>query len=263
MEEDVSLAALLQEHAVMNERTGGILHRIKSSAIIPDTTNREYTGLSLEHVHYIANNISNKGFLKRNPYTLDPRSHDIPVLIMEKREKMSANGEESLTKWRKLTEEKKLFPPIDESSLSPTFYCSLGNGHFSQALNLFRHQCINMFTGQRYQIVDGSLRLALDYGIDSIVLSADTPLLVRKKISLLLNNTHSHARFYIDENNHRIVEELFSQASSTSANATTQFEALSKVLDSFELAALVRTQLKLDFDNTTGSAVAVQNKSKL
>ena len=105
-----SLCELLTTWAIRSRKDGKILHRVRSDEIIPDTTNRENTGLSLEHVHFIAHSIGKNGFKRRDDYSPDYQSHDIPVLIQESTQTLL--GRESLSKWRVLTTEKKLFPPF-------------------------------------------------------------------------------------------------------------------------------------------------------
>ena len=53
---------------------------VRSCDIIPDATNRERTGLSLEHVHFLATRFAEEGFRKR----INNVGHDIPVLVREK-----------------------------------------------------------------------------------------------------------------------------------------------------------------------------------
>ena len=55
------------------------LVKVVSSNILPDCTNRERTGLSLEHVHYLATTFTTEGFRKRT----NNEGHDIPVLVRE------------------------------------------------------------------------------------------------------------------------------------------------------------------------------------
>ena len=67
--------------------------------IIPDTTNREYMGLSLEHTHFIAAKIFQEGFQPRR----GTEGHDIPVLVRETA--TSPLGVLSLSKWRQRVQE--------------------------------------------------------------------------------------------------------------------------------------------------------------
>ena len=44
-------------------------------------------------------------------------------------------------------------------------FCSVGSGHFSQALNLFRVEGRSIWSPERYVVKDPLLRRALDEGI--------------------------------------------------------------------------------------------------
>lgn len=92
-----------------------------------------------------------------------------------------------------------LFPPAPETP-NPQWFCSLGNSHFFGALNLFRTGWSSIFTKRRYAISasDPALRAAVESGVESVVLRAETPRAARKEISLLLNKCHD-AKWAISE----------------------------------------------------------------
>jgi hypothetical protein len=209
------------------------LYRIRSDLVIPDGTNRERTGLSLEHMHYLGTRFS-AGFCPRE----GTRGHDIPVVVREN--PPSAQGREALERWRATT---KLpgYPPCTLEPGAREFYCSLGNGHFSQALNLHRHGVASIFPGGEVfgHTDDENLRTALEYGVPSLVLRGDMPWKERKFISLVLNKSQVQ-RWDVSEDG-----EVFVMPDS-GEGLQTQFEALSKDLDAEELSALVRTKLGLD-----------------
>ena len=88
------------------------------------------------------------------------------------------------------------------SSVAPAeqFFCSLGSGHFFQALNLFRssHPCA--FTnedgdgvGARYEVGDDArLATAVLTGVRGIVLRPGLPKAARKFICMMLNGTFEY-----------------------------------------------------------------------
>jgi len=132
------------------------LQSVVPRKVIPDTTNRENTGLSVDHCHFIASKMESKGFVKR----VGRHGHDLPILVRESA--ASRMGALSMVKWRQSVAKHKLFPRIRmragenlktgrfldavEPDLNDTeeFFCSLGNGHFFQALNLIdtEHDCM-------------------------------------------------------------------------------------------------------------------------
>ena len=77
---------------------------------------------------------------------------------------------------------------------------------------------------------------ALEYGVDSIVLRWQTPIEVRREVSSLLNATHD-IKWNVD------AEGKIDINSIEAAPLQSQFECLSKSLDSVDLSALVRFEL--------------------
>jgi hypothetical protein len=162
------------------------LCRVPSSQIIPDSSNRSHTGLSVDHVHFIASNILKQGFCPRKyqtpsyfssnvhpasiptpPASHHPgseshhpasiplssttltktprRPHDIPVLVRGSPSCQLAV--KALAEWNKILARESNFPKLDHALLTidcREWFCSLGNGHFSQALNLFRHNNLSV-----------------------------------------------------------------------------------------------------------------------
>ena len=140
------------------------------------------------------------------------------------------------------------FPPCTLPDDATCFYTSLGNGHFSQALNLFRHGRPSVFTGVAFDPTgDAALRDALENGVPSLVLDGSAlSIQDRKYISLMLNSTHHLGKWNLlpsgelELDGPKEVDDEEPQPS--------QFEALSKVLDAEELSALVRVKLGIDVD---------------
>jgi hypothetical protein len=129
-----------QKMAALNQllaewREPGLI-RVLPSLVIPDTTNREYTGISATHLHYIATSMQ-RGFTPRDNIT--GKGHDLPVFIRETTGSDSLMGSQSLAKWRNAQRQDSDYPPQQPwmDIKGQDFFCSLGNGHFFQALNLF------------------------------------------------------------------------------------------------------------------------------
>ncbi|KAK3249421.1 hypothetical protein CYMTET_41147 [Cymbomonas tetramitiformis] len=220
--------------------------KVKSSSVVPDATNRDRTGLSLEHVHFIATLMSQNGFQKR----VGNQGHDIPVLVRETCE--SDQGKRSLEKWRRLTKEVVGFPIVE---VPKEYFCSLGNGHFTQALNLFRTEATSIFSGQKFKIAeDKDLREALECGVESIVLSRDMPWQDRKFISEMLNRTHDGVTWLVEKNGAITIKKAEFD------KKTPQWEALSKVCDAEQLSCLIRSKLGVDYAQAERGYLA---KSKL
>mmetsp|Transcript_139558 Transcript_139558/g.434102 ORF Transcript_139558/g.434102 Transcript_139558/m.434102 type:complete len:408 (+) Transcript_139558:99-1322(+) len=213
--------------------------RVRSCDICPDWTNRAETGLSVDHVHYVATMIATNGFKsRRRGLGTEDGAHDVPILVREGAE--SELGRGALGKWREAVAETKGFPPFFLEGRRE-FFCSLGNGHFSQALNLFRAGAPNLWTETPYVVGgDDALREALDDGVESVVLSAEMPEKDRRFVSEMLNRSHGRRWQVGDDGRVRIQEE------GPAALAGSQFVALSKVLDAEELSCLVRQKLGVD-----------------
>lgn len=210
------------------------LVRVPSCDICPDWTNRAQSGLSLEHVHYIATMISRNGFKsrRRGLRTVDG-AHDVPVLIRERC--TSALGGAALTRWKEVVAGNPRFPHFMLGG-KEEFFCSLGNGHFSQALNLFRCEAKNLWTELPYLVHrDDALREALEDGVESVVLSGEMPAKDRRFVSDMLNKTHG-GTWYVEADGRVRIEV------STTTDYS-QFVALSKVLDAEELSCLVRQKM--------------------
>ena len=103
------------------------VHAIRPCDVVPDTTNRENTGLSVVHCHYLATLMESEGFHKRD----GQRGHDIPVLVKESAQ--SELGSESLQRWREASSVEGFASCPVSDAASTVFYTSLGNGHFFQA----------------------------------------------------------------------------------------------------------------------------------
>lgn len=232
--------AVVRLNLVIEKWREGPLIPIRSCDICPDWTNRAQTGLSVDHVHYIATMIQTQGFIsRRRGATTAEGAHDVPVLVRE-----SANtgiGHDAVAKWREHTTAEPAFPPFLFEGKDEVF-CSLGNGHFSQALNLFRTGGKGLWTGSTYSAQDDdALQEALKDGVESVVLSSDMPTADRRFVSEMLNRAHGRPWQVGDDGRVSIDGDV-------PAISGSQFVALSKVLDAEELSCLVRTKLGVDVD---------------
>mmetsp|Transcript_99038 Transcript_99038/g.280503 ORF Transcript_99038/g.280503 Transcript_99038/m.280503 type:complete len:418 (+) Transcript_99038:19-1272(+) len=203
--------------------------------VIPDFSNRGHTGLSVEHVHYLATSFKEKGFQKRE----GNKGHDIPVLVQQP--VASDLGYKSMENWRAKLADEPGFPPKEHYERlfsGRDLYTSLGNGHFNQALNLFGNECSSIYGGRRYTVdADAALRAAIENGVSSIVLKAGIPLRDRETISRLLNSKREYKWTVKQDGSVNIGD---AEEDTTTCK---QFEALSKVLDAVELNCLVRAEL--------------------
>jgi len=203
--------------------------------VVPDFSNRGHTGLSVEHVHYLATSFKEKGFQKRRGNA----GHDIPVLVRESA--TSDLGKKSIQNWRSKLADEPGFPPKEHYERlfsQPELYTSLGNGHFNQALNLFGNECASIYSDKKYTIGgDAALREAVEEGVSSVVLRAAIPLRDRETISRLLNSKREYKWNVKEDGSLNILD------ADEDTSTCKQFEALSKVLDAVELNCLVRAEL--------------------
>jgi hypothetical protein len=211
------------------------MSKIPPRLVVPDFSNRGHTGLSVEHVHYLATSFKEKGFLKR----VDGTGHDIPVLVREST--TSELGQKTIENWRSKIAHESGFPPREHYERlfsGKEMFTSLGNGHFNQALNLFLNECPSIYSDAKYVIgADEALREAVEVGVDAVVIDSGIPLREREIISKLLN---SKREFKWDVNADGTLNILGAKEDQTTCK---QFEAISKVLDAVELNCLVRAEL--------------------
>lgn len=232
--------AVAKLNALIERWRVGPLVRVRSCDICPDWTNRAQTGLSLDHVHYIATLIVQEGFKsRRRGVTVAQGAHDVPVLVRETSDTPLGRG--ALEKWRQHIAETPGFPPYMLEGKHELF-CSLGNGHFSQALNLFRAGSRGLWIGDNYNVGDDmALSEALEDGVESVVLSNEMPENERKFVSEMLNRQSGRTWRVGDDGQVHIDGDV-------PAHSMSQFVALSKVLDAEELGSLVRIKLGVDVD---------------
>ena len=110
-----------------------------------------------------------------------------------------------------------------------------------QALNLFHRRLPSVFTGDAFVAApsDAALAQALRVGVECIVLRSEMPVSARRRLALLLNSTHDY-KWGVDS---RGAVDMRGVACENARY--TQFEAISKILDSEALTGLVRLELGL------------------
>lgn len=211
------------------------MQKVPPRKVIPDFSNRGHTGLSVEHVHYLATSFKEKGFQKR----VGNSGHDIPVLVKQPVD--SALGRQSIENWRSKLADETGFPPKEHYErlfTKDVLYTSLGNGHFNQALNLFFAESPSIYSDQKYIIgTDEALKEAVFQGVDALVLGSEIELRDRETISRLLNSKREFKWNVNPDGSLAILD------AAEDTSTCKQFEALSKVLDAVELNCLVRAEL--------------------
>ena len=233
--------------------------RVKPARVIPDTTNREGTGVSAMHVHYIAVSMQQEGFTPRDHAT--GKGHDLPILVRETAGKASPLGAESLAKWREAQASNPEYPPAQPwmGKSGETFFCSLGNGHFFQSLNLFgaEHPCkfadsVELPHGDRYSTVsDAKLADAVEVGVPAVVLKTGMPKRDRKFVSLMLNSTFEYPWVTDADGSVRI-------DTNQEFREFTTFDGMTKHADSYQLDEIV--ELKLRRESQKRKAAALEAK---
>mmetsp|Transcript_9235 Transcript_9235/g.24265 ORF Transcript_9235/g.24265 Transcript_9235/m.24265 type:complete len:441 (-) Transcript_9235:183-1505(-) len=211
------------------------MRKVPPRFVIPDFSNRGHTGLSVEHVHYLAKSFKERGFIVRQGNT----GHDIPVLVEEGTS--SELGKKSIANWRSKLNDEAGFPPkahYEKLFRGQELYTSLGNGHFNQALNLFLNKCPSIYGDFKYEVDgDTNLREAVEVGVNCVILDNSILLREREIISRLLNSKREYKWNVAPDGTLHILD------AAEDTSQCKQFEAMSKVLDAVELNCLVRQEL--------------------
>jgi hypothetical protein len=143
---------------------------------------------------------------------------------------------EGLDKWRDRSQLRG-FPRCELDEAENVFYLSLGNGHFFQALNLFRASTPSVLPGTPPVWIlppgPSTLRRAVEDGVPSVVLRREMPLKDRHELSALLNSTH---RRKWEVNRFGVCYAMPPNV----AVKPSMFEAISKVCDADMLGQIVR-----------------------
>ena len=218
---------------------------IRPRAIIPDVTNREGTGVSSKHLHYIATAMQSEGFTPRDDAT--STGHDLPILVREVAGSETPLGEKSLTMWRRYQGISPELPPtLRDLRDGDEFYCSLGSGHFFQALNLFGSAHPMLFrrdreargAPERYAIgQDAGLRAAVEDGVRSVVLRDGIGRAERKFLCQMLNAAYEY-RWVVGPGGavHVDLEQT--------VRAFTSYDGLTKHADAWQLDELVTMRVR-------------------
>jgi len=208
------------------------LQLVRPCRVVPDFTNREGTGIGVEHTHFVALSIRDQGFKKRR----GTEGHDIPIVVREP--PSSVFHGEALRAWKEKVAEDEGFAPV-RITAEEEMFTSLGNGHFFQALKLYDCEW-SAINGKGKYVVgqDTSLAEAISVGVPSIVLIHTTPRPVRAKISKFLNSKRDLRWTLQDDGTVDMTEPMKEDTSYCN-----QFESMSKHLDAVQLNSLVRTHL--------------------
>jgi len=242
------------------------VQRVKCSSVIPDGTNREHTGVSLEHAHGIALSIRTKGF---------DLNHETPVVVR-------TNGEElkRSSAWRRwvrfCAENASATPPVVNlggrmpiHQNEKTMYTTLGSSHLLLALRLVETDTPSVFgqsTSLRQSIdSDVKLRIAIQTGLQSVVLRPETPEFDRKKVSLLLNRAALEGWSLRADVGMAVLDSVDRERMGGAEDALNEnnsrmplFTALSRTLDAEELSSLVRIKHGIDLDRSQAGYADVQ-----
>ena len=221
--------------------------KVRPKDVIPDSTNREGTLVSIEHAHGIAMNILKEGFSE---------SHEVPVVVR-------ADAGETLRgdaykRWRRFVRDNAaVMPPLRSKrswARSGVAYTTLGSSHLNLALRLVETDTPSVF-GQEIHYADAlarseKLRDAVERGLRAVVLRDDTPFAARKEISLALNKA-SLLGFRLGEDGAARTDASQAAATTTTNGVERElsvYEALSRTLDSEELSSLARIRHGIDWD---------------
>ena len=250
------------------------VRRVRCRDVVPDGTNREHTGVSLEHAHAIALSMCRDGFDAR---------HETPVVVRTSAAELFAS--DAYGRWVRFCAENRAAtpPPLradadetrDETRLvSRALYTTLGSSHLNVALRLVETDTPSVFgadvrLGEAMRR-DAALRSATENGLKSVVLRPDTPQHHRRRVSLLLNRAAldgfvvraedgvavlDDAASYLDDANKNrrggaSGGETDSRASETTVRGLSLFQSLSRTLDAEELSSLVRIKHGIDLERS-------------
>ena len=244
------------------------VRRVRCRDVVPDGTNREHTGVSLEHAHAIALSMCRDGFDAR---------HETPVVVRTSAAELFAS--DAYGRWVRFCAENRAAtpPPLradaDEtraSLVSRALYTTLGSSHLNVALRLVETDTPSVF-GADVRLGealgrDAALRDAVELGLRSVVLTPETPRAARKRVSLLLNRAaldgfevraEDGVCVLIDDE--RVTNGTNGTSHARASERTTGrgetrglslFQSLSRTLDAEELSALVRIKHGIDLERS-------------
>jgi hypothetical protein len=241
------------------------VQHVRCRDVVPDGTNREHTGVSLEHAHGIALSMCRDGFDAR---------HETPVVVRTSAAELFASN--AWRRWVRFCDENRAATPplLDAGDSSRALYTTLGSSHLNVALRLVETDTPSVFgadvrLGESMRR-DAALRSATENGLKSVVLRPDTPQHHRRRVSLLLNRAaldgfvvraedgvavlDDTASYLDDANKNRRKGasggETDSRASETTVRGLSLFQSLSRTLDAEELSSLVRIKHGIDLERS-------------
>mmetsp|Transcript_5069 Transcript_5069/g.20833 ORF Transcript_5069/g.20833 Transcript_5069/m.20833 type:complete len:278 (-) Transcript_5069:1659-2492(-) len=223
--------------------------KVRPKDVIPDSTNREGTLVSIEHAHGIAWSIVKEGFSE---------AHEVPVVV--RGDAGATLRGDAYKRWRRFVRDNAaVMPPLRSKrswARSGVAYTTLGSSHLNLALRLVETDTPSVF-GQEIHYADAlarseKLRDAVERGLRAVVLRDDTPFAARKEISLALNKA-SLLGFRLGEDGVARLEARETGVTTTTATNGVErelsvYEALSRTLDSEELSSLARIRHGIDWD---------------
>ena len=116
--------------------------KVRPKDVIPDSTNREGTLVSIEHAHGIAMNILKEGFSE---------SHEVPVVVRNDAGAMLRGGD-AYKRWRRFVRDNAaVMPPLRSKrswARSGVAYTTLGSSHLNLALRLVETEMSLMAKGR-------------------------------------------------------------------------------------------------------------------
>tara|TARA_B110000459_G_scaffold191281_1_gene227228 strand:- start:350 stop:871 length:522 start_codon:yes stop_codon:yes gene_type:complete len=148
-------------------------------------------------------------------------------------------------------------------------YTTLGSSHLLLALRLVETDTPSVFgqsTSLRQSIdSDVKLRIAIQTGLQSVVLRPETPEFDRKKVSLLLNRAALEGWSLRADVGMAVLDSVDRERMGGAEDALNEnnnrmplFTALSRTLDAEELSSLVRIKHGIDLDRSQAGYADVQ-----
>ena len=256
------------------------VRRVRCADVIPDFTNRERTGVSLEHAHGIALSMARDGF---------DEDHEVPVVVRERVDAFLRGP--AYERWRAFTAANAaVMPPArDPASFAAHThaYTTLGSSHLNLALRIVETNTPSIFTAEESRepapeparrrpgssaaaaaeaetdparrrarvdfddalLRDEKLREAIRRGLPSVVLRGETPEATRRQVSLALNKA-ALLGFRVSEATGRA--ELDPRGGDAASDGMSAFAALSRTLDGEELSSLARIKFGIDLERAQG-----------
>ena len=235
------------------------MQNVRCRDVVPDGTNREHTGVSLEHAHGIALSMCRDGFNER---------HETPVVVRASAAELFAS--DAYRRWVRFCDENRAAtPPPLGPDASRALYTTLGSSHLNVALRLIQTDTPSVFganvrLGEALER-DARLRRAAETGLRSVVLRPETPAASRKRVSLLLNRAALDGFVVRAEDGVAALDDAAlddaganargspsrdEPGASEASGGLSLFQSLSRTLDAEELSSLVRIKHGIDLERS-------------